>query len=52
VFKFFDWAYSNGSKMAQDLEYIPIPDAVATQIRKAWAAEVKGPDGKAAWASR
>ena len=24
--KFFDWAYKNGDSMAQELEYIPLPD--------------------------
>ena len=52
VFKFFDWAYSNGGKIAQDLEYIPIPTAVAAQIRQSWVTEVKGADGKAAWPLR
>ncbi len=46
VMKFFDWAYTNGAKMAQDLEYIPLPAAVQTAVRAAWKAEIKGPDGK------
>ena len=25
--KFFDWAYANGDKMADDLEYVPLPAA-------------------------
>jgi phosphate transport system substrate-binding protein len=24
--KFFDWAYKNGDKMAEDLDYVPMPD--------------------------
>ena len=46
VMKFFDWAYSNGAKLAQDLEYIPLPAAVQTAIRAAWKTEVKGPNGQ------
>jgi len=46
VLKFFDWAYTNGAKMAQDLEYIPLPPTVQTAVRAAWKAELKGPDGK------
>ena len=35
--KFFDWAFANGKKMAQDLDYVPLPDALTTQIRaKVW----------------
>ena len=28
VLKFFDWAYANGDKMADELDYVPLPDAV------------------------
>jgi phosphate transport system substrate-binding protein len=43
--KFFDWAYTKGDKAAEDLDYVPLPDAVTAQIEKTWA-EIKGPDGK------
>ncbi len=46
VMKFFDWAYKNGSKLAQELEYIPLPPAVQDAVRAAWVAQVRGPDGK------
>ena len=46
VMKFFDWAFTNGSKLAEDLEYIPLPKAVQDAVRAAWKSEVKGPDGK------
>ena len=46
VLKFFDWAFANGGKLAQDLEYIPLPDTVQTAVRAAWTAEIKGPDGR------
>ncbi|MBS7544507.1 phosphate ABC transporter substrate-binding protein PstS [Ancylobacter oerskovii] len=47
--KFFDWAYgADGDAIAEKLHYIPLPDAVVTQIRDAWKAEVKA-DGKAVW---
>ena len=44
--KFFDWAYKNGDKAAEALDYVPLPDSVVAQIEKTWAAEIKGPDGK------
>ena len=34
--KFFDWAYSGGDKMADDLDYVPMPDSVKTVIRQSW----------------
>jgi phosphate transport system substrate-binding protein len=47
--KFFDWAYSKGDKMAEDLDYVPMPDAVVKLIRKTWAEQIKGPNGKAVY---
>ncbi len=44
--KFFDWAYKNGGKLAADLDYVPMPDAVVASVEKTWAAEVKSADGK------
>ncbi len=41
VMKFFDWAYSNGAKIASDLEYIPLPKAVQDSVRAAWQGGVK-----------
>ena len=45
--KFFDWAYANGDKMAVELEYVPLPDAVKAQVHKVWAGEIKDAAGKA-----
>ena len=43
--KFFNWAFANGGKAAEELDYIPMPKNVVELIRKSWA-EVKGADGK------
>jgi len=40
--KFFDWAYRNGGKMAADLDYVPLPDALISQVRATWKAQIKG----------
>lgn len=45
--KFFDWAYGNGDKMADDLEYVPLPAAVKDLVRKQWADQIKDGAGKA-----
>jgi phosphate transport system substrate-binding protein len=42
VVKFFDWAYKNGGKIAESLEYIPLPAAVQDAVRSAWRSQVKG----------
>ena len=45
--KFFDWAYTQGDKMADDLDYVPLPASVKDLVRKQWAASVKDGSGKA-----
>jgi phosphate transport system substrate-binding protein len=45
--KFFDWAYTSGDKEAADLEYVPLPDAVKSLVRKQWADNIKDASGKA-----
>lgn len=44
--KFFDWAYKNGDKVADDLDYVPMPAAVKQQVEKLWASEIKDAAGK------
>jgi phosphate transport system substrate-binding protein len=44
--KFFAWTFTKGAKMAEDLDYIPMPDPVVALIKKTWATELKGADGK------
>jgi phosphate transport system substrate-binding protein len=49
--KFFAWAYAKGDKMAQELDYVPMPDNVVAAIQKTWASEVKDASGKPLFAS-
>ncbi|BBI99020.1 phosphate-binding protein PstS [Ferrigenium kumadai] len=49
VLKFFDWAFTNGDKMASDLDYVPLPENVTKMIRGAWKAQVKDAKGAALW---
>ena len=44
--KFFEWAYKNGDKVADDLDYVPMPPAVKVIIEKAWG-DIKDTSGKA-----
>ena len=44
--KFFDWAYKNGDKTADDLDYVPMPNSVKDAIRKSWS-QIKDASGKA-----
>ena len=49
VLKFFDWAYHNGAKMAEELDYVPIPDNVVKLVEDTWRQEIKGSNGQAVW---
>jgi phosphate transport system substrate-binding protein len=48
--KFFDWAYANGDKMAEELDYVPLPDNVVALVKKSWTA-IGGTDGKQVYSS-
>ena len=39
--KFFDWAFAKGDKMAEDLDYIPMPAPVVASIKRTWETQVK-----------
>jgi len=36
VVKFFDWAFKNGDKQAEKLEYVPLPEALKAKVRDYW----------------
>jgi len=44
--KFFAWSYAKGDKMAEELDYVPMPDKVVNDIQKMWSAEIKDAGGK------
>jgi phosphate transport system substrate-binding protein len=48
--KFFAWAYKNGGKMAEALDYVPMPANVVKDIEATWAAEIKDTSGKPLYA--
>jgi len=39
--KFFKYSFDKGGKMAEDLDYIPMPDLVVKQIEKTWSSDIK-----------
>jgi phosphate transport system substrate-binding protein len=49
--KFFAWAYQNGGKMADELDYIAMPDVVVKSVEAMWTKDIKGADGKPIFAS-
>jgi phosphate transport system substrate-binding protein len=44
--EFFDWSYRNGGKIAEELDYVPMPDAVVKLVQETWKTQMKGADGK------
>jgi len=36
VLRFYDWAFANGGKMAETLDYVPMPDTVVQAIHASW----------------
>ena len=46
--KFFDWAYKDGSQMALQLDYVPLPANVQNLIRTSWK-EIKTSAGQSVW---
>ena len=46
VLKFFDWAYDKGDAMAEELDYVPLPNAVVDQIKASWKSQLKDASGK------
>jgi phosphate transport system substrate-binding protein len=44
--KFFNWAYAKGGKMAEELDYVPMPGNVVSAVQRLWAAQIKDASGK------
>jgi phosphate transport system substrate-binding protein len=41
VLKFFDWAFKNGKKAAEELDYVALPDSLTKQIRERVWSQIK-----------
>ena len=39
--KFFTWSFEKGGKMAEELDYIPMPASVVDLIKKTWSSDIK-----------
>ena len=46
VLRFFDWSFKNGQKLAEELDYVPLPPDVTKVIADAWKAQIKDASGK------
>jgi phosphate transport system substrate-binding protein len=48
--KFFAWAYAKGGKMAEELDFVPMPANVVAAIEGVWSKEIKDAGGKPLYA--
>ena len=48
--KFFAWSYAKGSRMAEELDYVPMPANVVKDVQGMWAADIKDASGKPLYA--
>ena len=39
---FYDWAFRNGQKAADELDYVPLPAKVVEQVEASWKANIQG----------
>ncbi|HEU4602602.1 MAG TPA: phosphate ABC transporter substrate-binding protein PstS, partial [Steroidobacteraceae bacterium] len=49
--KFFDWAYTKGDGLAEQLDYVPLPDNVVKLIQASWSKSIMA-QGKALWPAK
>ena len=47
VLHFFDWAFKNGAKMAEELDYVPLPDTLVKLVQAEWKGKIKDGGSKA-----
>src|SRR5476649_63455 len=43
--KFFAWSYAKGADMAKDLDYVPMPTNVVSDVQKMWVSDIKDSSG-------
>jgi phosphate transport system substrate-binding protein len=46
--KFFAWAYQSGGPMAAQLDYVPLPASLTSQVQSTWKAQIKS-NGAPVW---
>ena len=46
VLNFFEWAFKNGGKSAEDLDYVPLPESLVKLVQAQWKSTLKDAGGK------
>jgi phosphate transport system substrate-binding protein len=47
--KYFDWSFHHGQKMAEELDYVPLPENVVQMIAAEWKSGIKDTSGMPIW---
>jgi phosphate transport system substrate-binding protein len=47
--KFYAWSFKNGKKMADELDYVPLPDKVVELVEASWKREISDAAGQPLW---
>jgi phosphate transport system substrate-binding protein len=48
VLDFFAWAYRDGGRIAEEIDYVPMPGPVVKLVKEAWRA-IREPNGQPVW---
>jgi phosphate transport system substrate-binding protein len=51
VLDFFAWSYQNGAQMAEELDYVPMPESVVKLVETSWSQKIKDGSGAPIWPS-
>jgi len=49
VLRFFAWGFHHGTRIAEKLDYIPMPSSVVKLVEATWREQVKGSGGRPLW---
>jgi len=49
VLKFFDWAYHHGDKLAEQLDYVPMPASVVNLVEATWKKDIADAGDNPVW---
>lgn len=49
VLDFFNWAFHEGTSVALQLDYIPLPPEAIKIVKNTWQQQIKNPQGNAIW---
>lgn len=52
VLEFFNWAYKNGQQMANELDYVSIPESVIDMVKQTWQTSILDTNNQPVWSEK